>query len=62
MDPDRPTCAHCGEVLGVYEKLVVVGPGEERETSIIHEPEIARDKDVLLVHSDCTGFFPEPIH
>jgi hypothetical protein len=34
-------CAHCGEVIGVYEPLIVVEGFYERETSRAAEPELA---------------------
>ncbi len=36
------TCAHCGDVIGVYEPLILTGDGEIRETSV------AAEGDVLL--------------
>ena len=44
MAPDsqttsRPTCDHCGGVIGVYEPAVVVsGDGDARETSRAADP------------------------
>lgn len=34
-------CAHCGDVIGVYEPLVVVRENEVRMTSAAAEPHIA---------------------
>jgi hypothetical protein len=39
------TCAHCGDVIGVYEPLILVGDGEIRETSL------AAERDVVLARS-----------
>lgn len=39
---NSPTCAHCGEVIGVYEPIIVVQSGDARETSRAAEPELAR--------------------
>jgi hypothetical protein len=32
------TCDHCDEVIGVYERMIVVVGGEARETSRAAEP------------------------
>jgi hypothetical protein len=39
MDDDF-RCAHCGELIGVYEALVVVQRSEARMTSRAAEPEL----------------------
>ena len=39
------TCAHCGDVIGVYEPLIVTGDGEVRETSLTAE------RDVVLART-----------
>lgn len=31
------TCTHCGDVIGVYEPLILAGDGEVRETSLAAE-------------------------
>jgi hypothetical protein len=31
-------CQHCGDVIGVYERLVTVGPWGWRVTSLAAEP------------------------
>lgn len=36
----RLICDHCAEVIGIYERLVVVMDGEARETSRAAEPAI----------------------
>jgi hypothetical protein len=59
MEPPRPTCPYCGDVIGVYERLIVFGREGERETSLAHEPGLARDMDVLLVHSPCASGWRE---
>jgi hypothetical protein len=38
-------CAHCGDVIGVYEPLILAGDGEVRETSV------AAERDVGLARS-----------
>jgi hypothetical protein len=35
------TCAHCGDVIGVYEPLVVHTDDEIRETSLAAEGDLA---------------------
>jgi hypothetical protein len=35
------TCAHCGDVIGVYEPLILTGDGEIRETSLAAERDVA---------------------
>ena len=39
---DRRRCAHCADVIGVYEPLILAGDGEIRETSL------AAERDVVL--------------
>jgi hypothetical protein len=34
------TCAHCGDVIGVYEPLIVQLDGEVRETSLAAEGDL----------------------
>jgi hypothetical protein len=53
MDTGYPTCLYCGDVIGVYEPIVVVEHEGERETSLAREPELARRSGVLLVHARC---------
>ncbi len=35
--PSRPRCQHCGEIIGVYEPLVLVREGTPYTTSIAAE-------------------------
>jgi len=42
-----PVCKHCGDVIGVYEPMIVVIEGQTRETSRAAEPGLG---DVL---GDC---------
>ncbi len=35
---DVPRCTRCGEVIGVYEPLILIERGEPRETSRAAEP------------------------
>lgn len=44
MSPEathRLVCAHCGDVIGVYEPMVMVGPQPPVETSMAAEPALA---------------------
>ena len=43
--PNALTCVHCGDVIGVYEPLILAGDGEIRETSL------AAERDVVLARS-----------
>jgi hypothetical protein len=35
-----PTCAHCGDVIGVYEPLILTRDGQVRETSLAAERDL----------------------
>ena len=39
------TCAHCGDVIGVYEPLLLTGDGKVRVTSL------AAERDVVLARN-----------
>ena len=45
-------CHHCGEVIGVYEPLVVYVDGRSRETSRAREPHAGGDGEPVF-HSAC---------
>jgi len=46
-------CTHCGDVIGVYEPMVVVRVGDAaRETSRAADPELPRAGDEHF-HSEC---------
>lgn len=45
-------CGHCGDVIGVYEPLVLLADGEPRTTSAAAEPQIG-DAPGLLFHRAC---------
>lgn len=48
----RPTCVVCGDVLGVYEPVIVVGAGQPpRRTS--RAAEGRWDADVTAMHEQC---------
>jgi hypothetical protein len=48
----RLTCDHCGDVLGVYEPVVVVTAGRARETSLAADPAIGTGV-AARYHRDC---------
>ncbi len=31
--PEKPHCAHCGDVIGAYEPMILVVDGRPRKTS-----------------------------
>ena len=37
---ERWHCAHCGDVIGIYEPVVVIMEGEHRLTSRAAEPDL----------------------
>jgi hypothetical protein len=45
-------CAHCGEVIGVYEPLVALVDGRASESSLVAEPACDRDADACF-HREC---------
>jgi hypothetical protein len=50
--PQKPHCAHCGDVIGAYEPMTLVLDGEPRRTSAFAEQ--ARDlHSVECYHSAC---------
>ena len=50
-------CAHCGDVIGVYEPLVLLTGGEPRTTSAAAEPQIG-DEPGVLFHRACYAQSP----
>lgn len=52
MTSPRPTCQHCGVVIGVYEPIVAVGHGRVRETSRAVEPAVGTEPSELY-HRAC---------
>jgi hypothetical protein len=48
----RARCHHCGDVIGVYEPLVLLGSEGGRETSVAAEPQLAMT-DEPVFHRDC---------
>lgn len=45
-------CAACGDVIGVYEPMIVITAGGARKTSRAREPELTQD-DGILLHAHC---------
>lgn len=50
--PPLPRCEHCGDVIGVYEPLVVGGDAGRRTTSLAAEPALG-DAEVCCMHLAC---------
>lgn len=48
----KPTCDYCGEVIGVYEPIVVIVDGEVQETSRAAEQVVTAVR-ALRYHRDC---------
>jgi len=48
----RLFCPLCGDVIGVYEPVMVVGGGTARTSSRAREPLVGSDEDVVL-HRAC---------
>lgn len=47
----RVSCPLCGDVIGVYEPLLVVGGGSARLSSLIREPLLGSGEDVIVHHA-----------
>jgi hypothetical protein len=57
---ERPVCARCGELLGVYEPLIVIDGSGVRRTSLAAEPELAiRHGGNGCLHAACAPL-PDP--
>lgn len=51
---ESPRCAHCGEVIGVYERAIEVAEhGFARETSRAAEPQLASTAGTAVYHACC---------
>jgi hypothetical protein len=55
-----PTCAGCGDVIGVYEPIFHLLGLQVRKTSRAAEPAACRG-DGLCYHADCYQAGPAPI-
>jgi hypothetical protein len=49
---DLCTCSICGEPLGVYERILVIGTDSARATSLAREPDVG-DSGATVIHHDC---------
>ncbi|MGA2453441.1 MAG: hypothetical protein ABSG93_07975 [Solirubrobacteraceae bacterium] len=49
---ERLHCAHCGDVIGVYEPLVALTAGQARETSLAAEA-LPADNRADCYHRAC---------
>jgi hypothetical protein len=49
-------CETCGDVIGVYEPIVLLEPPGRRETSLAAEPEL-RDSALVCHHRACAYDF-----
>lgn len=57
MSEPRPLCRFCGEVIGVYEPLIVMREGEAQETSRAAQDGQLRGE---LYHRDCYAHVEHP--
>ena len=48
----RLLCSFCGDVIGIYEPLILVSGADARQTSLAAEPDIQAD-DVNTYHRSC---------
>jgi hypothetical protein len=48
----HPRCRYCGDVIGVYEPLVIGTDGGSRESSLVADPELCAT-DAACFHRDC---------
>jgi hypothetical protein len=46
-------CAVCGDVIGVYEPIVVIDRGIARDTSLAKEPLLTAAGQERIVHRAC---------
>ena len=46
-------CAQCGDVMGVYEPLVIVDEHGARQTSRAAEPQLVREQGMQHYHRAC---------
>lgn len=47
----RVVCPLCGDVIGAYEPLLVVGGGVARRSSLLREPLLASGENVIVHHA-----------
>ena len=51
MQDERLRCAICGDVIGVYEPMVVLDGSQLRQTSWLNEPTLSTDH--VITHHGC---------
>lgn len=49
----KPTCLYCGDIIGVYEPILVVEHDGERETSLAREPSLGARPGLIMAHRKC---------
>jgi hypothetical protein len=59
--PDICTCSVCGEAVGVYERVFVIGDASARRTSLAREPHLA-DDGAMVIHGSCGSPVSGPRH
>jgi hypothetical protein len=47
----RPRCRYCGDIIGVYEPMVVADAGRARLTSLAAEPDLPAE--ARSFHREC---------
>ena len=50
---DRLRCVYCGDVIGVYERLVCVVEGQAEESSRAAQPALSAGSPGLIYHAVC---------
>ncbi len=53
MGSVQVSCAHCGDVIGVYEPMVVVIDGQAQETSQAAISELTEVAGAIYYHRAC---------
>jgi hypothetical protein len=51
---DVCTCSICGQAVGVYERVLVIGEDSARASSLAREPGVA-DDGATVIHRDCAS-------
>ena len=60
INQERLRCAHCGDVVGVYEPAVIVVNGVAHTTSLAAGPDLPRDGAHVYHHACSIGAAPDP--
>jgi hypothetical protein len=61
LTEQAPHCEYCGDVIGVYERLVEVLDGIARETSRAAEPALSNNRSGSYFHAGCFRRLPQPV-